>query len=575
MGTFAITNPEEVLSAVNYLLSNQGQGSGNANVTIPGNVLVANVTTGIIGTYGNATAQATWFEYPFVNLRYANNATGTSGFSTVPTNSNYFGIYNSVSTTPSSNPAAYNWNQVAGGFGTTKIIYYSSIGGRRVVWAPANSAPSSDYVASVANVAINLDVVTTAAGTPGQRGPIAMAYVITPANPITATPTQLSTWFSAPRDAVSAPIGTGLSPPVVGDTAQFTYAAGIGQPTVAYTFNGSIWVPVTGQVIPGNVIVAGTLAANAIVAGTITATQIAANTITANNILTNTITATQIAANTITANNIAAGTITATQIAAATILGNNIAAGTITANNLAANTLTANTVVSTGATIGSYTSPGFWLQGSSGNARFGNTLSIGNNLTVGNNASIGGNTQIGGNLTVSGLISGGNLTSNTVTTTTIRPNSVSFGLGSSSSTQQNVNNPVSGVIYYTNTTSSITTTQASQPVYVWAQCLSILNFNIPITPYAVFQILCYLTRTNSSGVDTIIFTQTFAKQVPYTDTSYSNTPTWAGFQDTPATADTYTYKVGFNWLIPSGQGAAQVYQWAFRDRSILTQTLLR
>ena len=293
MGTFAITDSEEVLSAVNYLLSNQGQGSGNANVTIPGNVLVANSTSGIISTYANATAQATWFEYPFVNLRYANNATGTSGFSTVPTNSNYFGIYNSISPTPSANPAAYNWNQVAGGFGTTKIIYYSSIGGRRVVWAPANSAPSSDYVASVANVAINLDVVTTAAGTPGQRGPIAMAYVITPANPITATPTQLSTWFSAPRDAVTAPIGTGLSPPVVGDTAQFTYSAGVGQPTVAYTFNGSIWVPVTGQVIPGNVIVTGTLAANAIVSGSITATQIAANTITANNILTNTITATQ------------------------------------------------------------------------------------------------------------------------------------------------------------------------------------------------------------------------------------------------------------------------------------------
>jgi hypothetical protein len=421
----------------------------------------------------------------------------------------------------------------------------------------------------VANVAINLDVVTTAAGTPGERGPIAMAYVITPANPITATPTQLSTWFSAPRDAVSAPIGTGLSPPVVGDTAQFTYAAGVGQPTIAYTFNGSIWVPVTGQVIPGNVIVTGTLAANAIVSGSITATQIAANTITANNILTNTITATQIAANTITANNIAAGTITATQIAAATITGNNIAAGTITANNLAANTLTANTVVSTGATIGSYTSPGFWLQGSSGNARFGNTLSIGNNLTVGNNASIGGN------LTVSGLISSGSLSSNTVSTTTIVPNSVSFGLGSSSSTQQNVNNPVSGVIYYTNTTSSITTTLASQPVYIWAQCLAILNFNIPTTPYAVFQIFCYLTRTDSTGADTIIFRQTFAKQVPYTDTGYSNTPTWAGFQDTPPIPGTYTYKIGFNWQIPAGQGAAQVYLWAFQDRSILTQTLKR
>jgi hypothetical protein len=155
------------------------------------------------------------------------------------------------------------------------------------------------------------------------------------------------------------------------------------------------------------------------------------------------------------------------------------------------------------------------------------------------------------------------------------PNSVSFGLGNSSTTLQTVSNPLTGVTYYTNTTSSITTTQASQPVYVWAQCLATLGFSIPITPYAVFQIFCYLTRTNSSNVSTTIFTQTFSKQIPYTDTSYTNTPTWAGFQDTPATPGTYTYKIGFSWNIPPGQGSATVNQWAFQDRSILTQTLKR
>ena len=101
-----------------------------------------------------------------------------------------------------------------------------------------------------------------------------------------------------------------------------------------------------------------------------------------------------------------------------TIQGNIIAAGTITATQLAANAITANTVVSTGATLGSNTSPGFWLDGTTGNARFGNSVSIGNLLTIGANATIGGN------LAVTGLISSGALVSNTVNTVQIVDNAV-------------------------------------------------------------------------------------------------------------------------------------------------------
>ena len=464
MTTFAVVDNNQLLDSVNYLLSNLNQSdTGNANVIIPGNVLTANATTGIVQPYGSNILPPTWFSFQWINLRYATNATGTQNFSSSPTNALYFGIYNSTTATPSANPAAYTWTEVAGGFGTTKTIYYSSIGGRRAQWVAAASAPSADFLASTPNVAINLDIVTTAAGTPGTRGPIAMAYVITPSDPTVATSSTLTTWFEAPRTNVVAPIGTGLAPPVTGDTASFTWAAGPGSPTVTYSYNGSIWVPVTGQVISGNVIITGTLAGNAIIAGTITGDRIAANTITGNTIqlsaitgnlianttitgdkiVTGTITANNIAANTITANNIAVATITSAQIAANTIQGNNIAAGTITANNLAANTLTANTVVSTGATLGSNTSQGFWLQGNTGNARFGNSVSIGNqltvgeaarfgnsvvignNLTIGNILTIGNSAVIGGNLAVSGLITAGNLISNTVATLTMQPNSVS------------------------------------------------------------------------------------------------------------------------------------------------------
>jgi hypothetical protein len=432
MSTFAVTDPAYSVDAINYLLSNLNVGGNAGNVVIPGNVLVANTTTGVVSQYGNTAVFG--YLYQYVNLRYSNNATGGGGsFSTVPTNANYFGVYNSVTSTPSNNPTDYQFYQVAGGFGTSKILYYSAIGGRQVVWVAANTAPSSSYVASVANVAIDLDVVTTAAGTPGERGPVVMAAVITTADPNTATSSTLTGWFEAPRDAATAPIGTGLTP-VVGDTASFTYAAGAGQPQAAYNFNGSIWVPVDGQVISGNVIVRGTIAGNAMIANTITATQIATGTITATQIAAGTITATQIAANTITSNNIAANTITGNRIAAGTITTNNftantiqgniIAAGTITAEQLAANAITANTVVSSGAVLGSNASAGFWLDGTTGNARFGNNLSIGTSVTIGTVISSG---SLTGNTVGATQIINGSITTNKFTANTINGNIISAG----------------------------------------------------------------------------------------------------------------------------------------------------
>jgi len=434
MSTFAVTNSDSALEAVNYLLTNLNSSVSTGNVTIPTGTLIANVTTGAVVPF-NTGGTVYSYLYQFVNLRYANNSTGTSGFSTVPTNSSYFGVYNSVTQTPSTNPAAYQWQEVAGGFGTTKTIYYSTLGGRQVQWAAASSPPNTNFVVSVANVAIDLDVVTTAAGTPGERGPVSMAYVITTADPTTASSSTLTGWFEASRSAVSPPIGTGLTPPVLGDTAYFIYpTTGVSE---SYTFNGSTWAESEGQIVSGATVVANTLpgtaitlstiTGNLVVPGTLTGDLVAANTITATNIQTATITATQIAANTITAGQIAANTITTNQIAANTITATNIATGTITANQIAANTITATqisssyiyagNIVSFGATLNSNTSPGYWLNYSTGNARFGGNVSIGNNLSVGSNATIGAN------LSVTGLITSGGLNSNTVNTTQMLTNS--------------------------------------------------------------------------------------------------------------------------------------------------------
>ena len=309
MTTFAVTNSSDLLPAVNYLLSNLDTGTAG-NVTIPGNVLVANTVTGVVSQAGNVTPVA--YLYQYVNLRYSNNATGTDGFDTNSNNYSFFGVYNSAGSTPSANPTAYQWFQVSPPFdtATSRTLYYSAIGGRQIQWAAASSPPSTSYVITTANVAIDLDVVTTATGTAGDRGPIALCFVITTADPGTASSAQLTTWFEASRDSLTPPIGTGLTP-VVGDTATFTWAAGPGSPTETYSYNGSVWVAAEGQVVSGSVIVADSLPGNTIIASTVTATQIAANTITANNIQTGTLTTNLFTANTINANILTANTFTA------------------------------------------------------------------------------------------------------------------------------------------------------------------------------------------------------------------------------------------------------------------------
>jgi len=419
MTTFAVTSTDQTLDAVNYLLSNLGQAGNVGNATIPTGTLIGNTTSGIVSTYNAGGGNAYSYLYQYINLRYANNATGTSGFSTLPGNANFFGVYNSATSAASSVPAAYTYYEVAGGFGTTKTIFYSTQGGRQIQLVPANVAPSSSFIQSTANVAIDLDVVTTAAGTPGSRGPIAMAYVVTPSTPVGASDLQLTAWWEAARDSLTPPIGTGLTP-VVGDTGTFIYGAGVGTPSETYEFNGSGWTAVVQQVISGNVVVANSMPGTAITASSITGNRIAANTITGNTILVSTITGNLIAGNTITGNLIAANTIT----------GNLIAANTITANNISTDYLYTGNIVSFGANIGNNSSSGFWLQNNTGNARFGGNISIGNsanigsNLIVGDNAVIGSNVQIGGNLSVVGLITSGALNSNTVDTAQLVPNAV-------------------------------------------------------------------------------------------------------------------------------------------------------
>ena len=577
MTTFAVTNSSDLLPAVNYLLSNLDTGTAG-NVTIPGNVLVANTVTGVVSQAGNVTPVA--YLYQYVNLRYSNNATGTAGFDTNSNNYSFFGVYNSAGSTPSANPTAYQWFQVSPPFdtATSRTLYYSAIGGRQIQWAAASSPPSTSYLITTANVAIDLDVVTTATGTAGDRGPIALCFVITTADPGTASSAQLTTWFEASRDSLTPPIGTGLTP-VVGDTATFTWAAGPGSPTETYSYTGSVWVAAEGQVVSGSVIVADSLPGNTIIASTVTATQIAANTITANNIQTGTLTTNLFTANTISANILQANTFTANTISgqaiiantfsANTINGNSITSASISADKLEANVLVANTVISTGATIGNFASPGFWLQGNTGNARFGNTVSIGNNLTVGNNA------QIGGNLAVTGLISAGSLNANTVGTTTVVPLSISSGAGITSLVTQFNSPAVAGTIYNSNLQLTFTTTLTNQPNFVFAQALIGVNFAIIVNNVTV-SIFTDLVRQNvATGVIESLFPQNldvYGVTALNGATAFFNL-SWTGVSDVVPAPGTYRYffRAQYGKQGPTS-GGVTLY---FMNRNVMVQTLKR
>ena len=136
----------EVSDAVNYLLSNFTQ-----------NVSADPATGQVIGPTGNVTG----YLYQYISVKYADSFDGTVNFSNTPTNRLYYGIRNSDSSTESTNPADYIWSLVAGGFSTTKFLFYITTGGRQIQFAVATSIPDVGWTQDT-GAAIDLDIVTSA-----------------------------------------------------------------------------------------------------------------------------------------------------------------------------------------------------------------------------------------------------------------------------------------------------------------------------------------------------------------------------------------------------------------------------
>jgi hypothetical protein len=162
MSNFALntTDPSgDIISSINYLLATSNVLDANAIVT-SSNALIANVTSGQITTAADADYVS--YLYQYLHIRYADNATGSSNFSTSPTNRLYYGLRNSTSAVGSSNPADYIWTQVVGGFGTTKFLFYSVLGGRQL-FINITTSLSNNFLQAVNGVPIDLDLITAVA----------------------------------------------------------------------------------------------------------------------------------------------------------------------------------------------------------------------------------------------------------------------------------------------------------------------------------------------------------------------------------------------------------------------------
>lgn len=97
----------------------------------------------------------------------------------------------------------------------------------------------------------------------------------------------------------------------------------------------------TSTVLPGDLIVPGTILTNALAANCITTDKIMAGAVTAGSLATNSVSADKIAANAVGADKIAANAVTADKIVSGAVTTEKLAAGAVTANKIAANAVTA------------------------------------------------------------------------------------------------------------------------------------------------------------------------------------------------------------------------------------------
>lgn len=447
MANFALdtnTSEEEIIGSMNYLLATVG--------STPANLLVSNGNTGTITNISNGNVIG--YLYQYLNIRYADTADGSLNFSISPTNRLYYGIRNTATPTASTNPADYIFYEVAaGGFGTTKFLFYSSIGGNQIQWFVGTTAPSQLFEQVLDATPIDLFVLTTAIpittlnvfypdtqfiikSNANTYTPAAVANVVTLVanvqavrqSNITAAVDQQIQYFTGNGNFFSTSNNsTAFNANLLSFGAAYSTAYSFYQPVTytdsSTTLSSYITAALIVNDLAGNVGPQGQR-------GTVPLGFVQ----TVNNPILATsanLTAQFEAARTNTVSPIGLGigppvigdtvqffypdtnlidggiTLVATYdganwtpVTSKVISGNVVYTGTITANAMSTNDVFTLRLRSTNATFGSNTSAGFWADSTTGDARFAGTLSIGNNASIGNNLTVGNNAVIGNDLAV-------------------------------------------------------------------------------------------------------------------------------------------------------------------------------
>jgi hypothetical protein len=213
--TFALTNnptQSEVSEAINYLLANFGSN------------LIADNTTGIItGPSGVIIA----YLYQYLSVKYADSFDGSVNFSNSPTNRQYYGLRNTNSSVESSDYADYIWYQAAGGFGTTKFLFYQTSGGRQINFFVGTTAPDATYLQE-SGPAIDLDFLTTTTTIAyNAAAPSIFKWTASSTPPARPSTTSTYTWATG---AYTAPAGWSTTQPI--DTTAGSYLWAITIPLV-------------------------------------------------------------------------------------------------------------------------------------------------------------------------------------------------------------------------------------------------------------------------------------------------------------------------------------------------------
>ena len=213
-----------VVQSINYLLATQGTSNANANVSLGNTVVQANTTTGQVYITNGQTIS---YLYGYLDVAYANTATG-GGFTSNSVNQNYYGVRNTSTPVFDTNPVDYNWTQVAGGFSTTKSLFYQNVGGNSINFYIGTAAPTINFSPVLDSTPILLATLANSIVTSNTIQPLSVTNVQIASNTIQGNNIQQNT-------------------------------------------------------ITGNLIQANTIQGNSIVAGSITSVQLAAGTIIVSN----------------------------------------------------------------------------------------------------------------------------------------------------------------------------------------------------------------------------------------------------------------------------------------------------